>query len=267
MKIGISSWSCPWAVGVPGSPAPSHPLRAMDLLEVASEESAEVLQIADNLPLDTLTPQELRELAGAAGERSILLEAGTKGLNPANLLRYLEIAQILGAKLVRTLPHDGSDRPDLQEALRRLASVKREYEAAGVTLAIENHDHYLCAWLKSLVEEADSPAVGVCLDAANNLGRGESFREALACLGGLTVNFHCKDFTIARKPTQLGFDITGCPAGEGMADLAMARRALPDGVNWIIESWLPWQGDVESTVKMERQWLDRGMHNLIAFRG
>jgi sugar phosphate isomerase/epimerase len=266
MKIGISSWACPWAVGVPGYPKPAKPLGAMALLELATEVKAEALQVADNLPLHALSMPELRDLAAAAKDHAVELEAGTKGLEPGNLLRYLEIAGALGAKLVRTLPHDGNDRPDLSEALRRLKAVSRAYEAAGVTLAIENHDHYPSRWLARLVEEAGSPAVGVCLDAVNNLGLGESFREVLGNLGGLTVNFHCKDYRIARKPTMLGFDVTGCPAGSGMLDLNHARNALRRDISWIIESWTPWQGDIASTASMERLWLDEGMANLIEFR-
>jgi hypothetical protein len=83
----------------------------------------------------------------------------------------------------------------------------------------------------------------------------------------LTVNFHCKDYLIQRKPTMLGFDVIGCPAGEGMLDLKLASQVIdrPD-VSWIIESWLPWQGTVESTILTERDWLVRSVTNLKQFR-
>jgi sugar phosphate isomerase/epimerase len=266
MKIGISSWSCPWAIGMAGRPLPTRPLDAIALLEKAAAAGAEALQIADNLPLAAMDAGTLRRLASAANAAGISLEAGTIGLDPGNLLRHLDIAGTLGAKLVRTLPHDGSDRPDLQEALRRLLAVRRQYEDAGVLLAIENHDFYPGEWLRSLVDAAGSPMIGVCLDAVNNLGQGESFREVLACLGPRTLNFHCKDYAITRKPTMLGFDVTGRPAGGGMLDLPSARRALRDDITWVIESWLPWQGDIASTVATEDDWLARGVRNLKAFR-
>lgn len=262
MKIGISSWSCPWAVGVEGYPKPEHPLGPLGLLNLAKELGADVLQIADNLPLHARPAEELQELAETAERMGIGLEAGTRGLGEENLLRYLGIAKLLGAGLVRTLPHDGADRPDFGEALRRLNAVKGEYEAVGVVLAVENHDFYPSVWLKQLVEAAHSPNIGVCLDAVNNLGLGESFREVLDTLGGLTVNFHCKDYRISRKPTMLGFDVVGAPAGEGMLDLALAGSVLRDDLSWIIESWLPWQGSSGDTLRTERDWLQRGMENL-----
>ncbi len=262
MQIGISSWSCPWAIGVAGYPVPPGPMGAMELLQLAAETGAQVLQIADNLPLHPLPRGMLKELHREARLRGITLEAGTRGLAPDNLLQYLDIAGELGAKLVRTLPHDGTDRPDFEEALRRLRAVKPVFEAAGVMLAIENHDHYPSEWLRRLTEAADSPYIGVCLDAVNNLGLGESFREVLHTLGPRTVNFHCKDYTILRKPTMLGFDVVGAVAGEGMLDLALAQNALRADISWILESWLPWQEDIGSTLLTERNWLLKGMDNL-----
>jgi 3-oxoisoapionate decarboxylase len=266
MKIGISSWSCSWAIGIAGYPQPAAPMDAIALLDRAADVSAEVLQIADNLPLHDLPQSLLLDLARQAKERSIALEVGTRGMKPENLLRYLEIAKLTGAKLVRTLPHDGVDRPDFEQALCRLAAIKSAYEAAGVTLAVENHGYYPSEWLKSLVMAVDSPFIGVCLDAVNNLGLGESFREVMANLGSLTINFHCKDYRIDRKPTMLGFDITGTPAGEGMLDLVLAGKVLRKGITWVIESWLPWQGDLETTIAVEKEWLIRGIYNLTQAR-
>ncbi len=266
MRIGISSWSVPWAIGVAGHPSPARPLSPLDLLELTAETGAEVLQVADNLPLHPLPRSQWLALGSVAAARDITLEIGTRGLQPDHLLGYLEIAEATGARLVRTLPHDGDDRPDFGEALRRLCAIVRAYEQAGVTLAIENHDFYPSQWLKDLVDAIDSPAVGVCLDAVNNLGLGESFREVLTNLGTRTVNFHCKDYTIRRKPTMLGFDVEGAPAGAGMLDLATARQSLPSGLSWIVESWLPWQGDEETSLRLEREWLSTGLANLRRLR-
>ncbi len=262
MKIGISSWACPWAIGVAGYPAPERPMGAMELLKAAVTSGVQVLQVADNLPLHALPQGELREFAQEARRSAIALEVGTRGLAPENLTRYLAIARELGAGLLRTLPHNGLDRPDFEEALRRLRQVKPVFEEAGVILAIENHDYYPSIWLRRLIEAADSPYIGVCLDAVNNLGLGESFRDVLCSLGPKTVNFHCKDYTISRKPTMLGFDVVGAVAGEGMLDLNLAQNTLREDISWILESWLPWEGDLSLTLEKERDWLVRGVNNL-----
>ena len=55
-RLGISSYTFAWAIGVPGHPTPS-PLSAFDLLERAAEYGVGVLQIADNLPLDRMSDE------------------------------------------------------------------------------------------------------------------------------------------------------------------------------------------------------------------
>lgn len=266
MKIGISSWACPWQIGVAGYPVLQQPMDWRGLLSLARQEGAQVLQIADNLPLHTLPSSEWDALGQGAAAHGITLEVGTRGLQPDRLRTYLRVAQHTQAKLVRTLPHDGADRPSQAEAQKRLRAVLPLYEQANIALAIENHDFYPASWLRELVDALDSPFVRACLDAINNLGQGESFREVLSVLGPVTASFHCKDYVIRRKPTQLGFDVEGCPAGEGFLDLKLARQVLPQDCTWVIESWLPWQGDIDATCQMERDWVHIGMNNLRAFR-
>lgn len=266
IKIGVSSWTYPYAIGNRAYEVPKNPLGALGLAEKAIKAGAEALQIADNLPLHLVKTSELDALATLAKAQDLRLEVGTAGLREDNLLNYLSIATRLGAKLVRTLPHQGEDKPSLEEAKRRVEAVLPRYIKAGVVLGIENHDYYKSAWIAELVSAFNSPALGVCLDALNNLALCESFREVMKSLAPLAVNFHCKDFDIKRKPSGLGFDVNGTPAGEGMMDLDLAWRSLPDGISWILESWLPWQGSLEATLQMEDDWVKRGLSNLKAFR-
>ena len=68
MKIGLSSYTFPWAVGVPGWP-PTSPLGPVALLRTAAELGVGVVQFADNLPLDELDEQQLSavEAVGTTG--------------------------------------------------------------------------------------------------------------------------------------------------------------------------------------------------------
>ncbi len=262
MNIGISSWSYPYAIGNPAHERPQDPMGAVALAEKALMHGAQVLQIADNLPLHTQQESALQTLGAIAQAHCLTLEVGTAGLEEHTLFEYLALAQQLGARLVRTLPHRGSDVPSMAQARQRLEKVLPRFEAAGVVLGIENHDHYPSAWIRELVDTFQSPHLGVCLDAVNNLGLGESFREVLNTLGPVTVNFHCKDYDIHRKPSMLGFDVVGAVAGEGLLDLDLAKKVLPAGISWILESWLPWQGDLPATLAMEEDWVAKGMQNL-----
>ncbi|RAV00139.1 sugar phosphate isomerase/epimerase [Paenibacillus sp. YN15] len=253
-RVGVSSWTFAWALGVAGYEPVPHPLTVFDLVDKAAELGAGVLQIADNLPLSALSPGELDLLGQRALEKGLALEVGTRGLDPDNLFRYLEIAQRLGAKLVRTLPHNGRDRPDMKEAGRRLGAVLPAFEKAGVVLGVENHDFYPAVWVRDLVQLFPDSALGVCLDPVNNLGQGEGEGEVMAQLAPLAVNFHCKDYIIRRKPSMLGFDVEGAPLGQGMLNLDRARALLPAGLSWVIELWTPWQGNIAATLSLESLW-------------
>ena len=72
MKLGISSFTFPWAIG--GIEA-DHPvvMSALELLERAHQLKADVLQIADNLPIGGLSDDELLKLKAIADSYGIAL--------------------------------------------------------------------------------------------------------------------------------------------------------------------------------------------------
>ena len=262
MKLGLSSWTYSWNIGVPGYPAPSKPMKAMELLRKAHELGAQVLQIADNLPLETLTAEELEALAAQAKAWGIEIEAGTRGVQPHKLIPFLDIAVRLNAKLVRTLLHDADGCPTIEEARKNLLTLIPELQARNLTLGIENHDFFHTLEVKALVESLNTDCIGVCLDPVNNFAQGESTLEVLRNLGALTVNFHCKDYTIHRKSSNLGFDVEGTPTGEGMLDVPRCRKFLRDDMSCIVELWTPWQGDTDTTATAEADWAERSVRYL-----
>ena len=70
----------------------------------------------------------------------------------------------------------------------------------------------------------------------------------------LTRNMHVKDFAFARQDGWVGFTYSGAPMGEGLHDYAhLLETVRPEdrGINEIVEHWLPWQGDPETTVQAE----------------
>lgn len=261
MKVGISSWTYSWALGVKGYEQPSQPLDAFTLLEKAIVLGADVLQLADNCPLHVLSIEELKQLGDRAKQSGILLEIGTRGTKPERLKLYLDITKVLDANLVRTLPHDIDDIPSLDEVADRLKEIAPEYEDAKVKLAVENHDYYRAKDLGNMLRGLNSKCIGACIDPVNNLAQGESSREVFEAFRGIALNFHCKDYTIKRKSSMLGFDVEGCPAGEGLLDLALAQKYFSD-ISWIVELWTPWQGDIESTMELENDYAIKSLENL-----
>ncbi len=266
MKIGLSSWSYSWSVGVSADFMPINPMYAHDLLNKAVELGAQVLQIADNCPLDRLNIDDLNQLKSTADKKGIQLEVGTKGVNPEKLIPYMNIAKRLEAPLIRTLLHDSDGCPTIEQAGAYILKLLPKLEEYNLTLALENHDFFKTEELAQLIRYINHPMVGICLDPVNNLAQGESTAEVLKNLGQHTVNFHCKDYTISRKPSMLGFDVVGCATGDGMLDVKRCYEYLPDKISYIIELWTPWQGDLDKTIQLENQWADKSLQFLNQFK-
>jgi sugar phosphate isomerase/epimerase len=262
MRLGIGSWTYGWATGVSGYPLPARPLTAIDLIDRANEHGVAIVQLGDNLPTHKLSPMELALLSDHAAELGIEIELGTVGFEEEHLRRYLELAKILGARLVRTLIRTPGEKPDLADAESSIRSVGEEFRSGGVVLAIENYEKQYCTDLAALVARICNPCVAVCLDTVNSLGALETPREVVAVLGPFVQNLHLKDFTIRRLPSKMGYEVIGCPAGEGRLEIAWIlseMRKYGRNPSVILEQWTPWAGSIESTVAMEEEWASRSI--------
>ncbi len=265
MVLGIGSYTFAWAIGVPGYPLAGSPLSVERLLDRAGELGVSLLQVCDNLPLHELPPGRLSGLAARARETGITLEAGTRGTAPEHLLRYLDIALALDARLVRTLIGTARDTQTIEEAERHLRIVAPRFEREGVALAIENYERYSARDLAGLVERVGSPLIGVCLDTVNSLGALEPPNEVIDVLLPHALNIHVKDFDIVRADHKMGFLVVGTPAGQGRLDIAdILARARSGGhdPNVVIELWTPFKGSVEAKVALEREWAATSIRSL-----
>ena len=261
-RLGISSWTYPWAIGVPGYPAPQQPMSACDLIRKTAQLGVNVLQIADNLPLHKMTDAEIDEVSRVAADSQITLEVGTRGVEPNHLLHYLEIAEKLDARIVRTLTHTVDSKPGVDQILQWLLEVLPSFEKAGVVIALENYEVHSARELRTLVEKVDSQFLGVCLDTVNNFGALESPSQVLSELAPFVVNLHIKEFQIQRVPYMMGYMVTGCPAGTGRLDVENLLRTL-DGsarkINVILEQWPTYPGTVEESILQEASWAEQSV--------
>jgi sugar phosphate isomerase/epimerase len=270
MRLGISSYTFPWAVGVPGYPPSPRPLTAEGLLARAVELGVRLVQIADNLPLDALGGAELDALARYAGEHAIDLQIGTRGVEPDHLRRYLRLAVRFRSPLVRVVLDTAARHPTPEEAEHLLKEVLPDYERAGVCLAVENHDRFKAAVLATLLDRLDSRHVGVCLDTANSIAGLEDVATLLRALGPRVVNLHVKDFHVRRLPHQMGFVVEGRPAGRGQLDvpgLLAGLRAHGRDPDAILELWPPPGDTVAESVAREAAWAAESVAYLRRFIG
>ena len=259
MKLGISSFTYGWGVGVKGHP-PRQPLDEHGLIDKAHELGVGLLQIGDNLPLHEFEAPRLSRLADRAAQENIELEVGVRGLTFERVADYITIARRLNARLIRFVIDDTNYQPspDLVTAVLREVSPLLK----GLMLGLENHDRFPAKAFRNMIENAGSERVGVCLDTANSLGAGEGIESVATVLGPITVNLHIKDFWIERVPHLMGFNVTGRPAGSGMLKLPALLERLASFNRChtaVVELWTPPETRLEQTIAKEVAWAAQSM--------
>jgi len=251
--IGLGTYAFFWQ----HSDRVDEPLSLIDALRDTREQGVGLFQICDYAPLLLLSAAEIADAAAAARDLDLVIELGTKGVDPGHLETFLRLADAFDARLLRSMLYAPESRPSLEEAERMLRTAMPSYEASGVTLALETYEQVATDELAGLVERIGSEHLGICLDPANVVARLETPRAVVERCGPLTKNVHAKDFAFARQDGWVGFTYSGAPMGTGLHDYPhLLSTVQPEerGINQIVEHWLPWQGDPESTVTTEREW-------------
>jgi 3-oxoisoapionate decarboxylase len=265
MRLGVSSYTYNWSVGVPGFPQPAQPLTAEALLQKAADLGVQVVQIADNLPLHALSATQIDSLANRATQLAIAIEVGTAGIEPDHLQTYLNLALRLRSPLVRVVIDTESSQPTLDEIVDSLHQSLPAFTAAGVWLAIENHDRLPAASLAHIIERCRGHHLGICLDTANSLGCGEDISTLLRTLGPWIINVHIKDYCPRRLPHKKGFIIEGCPAGSGVLDIPHLLSDISHfgrDPNIVLELWQSPDATIDQTIAKEDAWANQSLHYL-----
>ena len=270
IKFGISSWCYPWSMGVAVGPQPEKKMTAMELLEKARKFNVDLVQIADNLPLEKLPQQELDELERFAGRHGIAVEVGTKGIEEAHLMRFLEIALQMGSPVLRVLPAFFGSSAVMEQVEGNIRRVLPEFDKAGVTMVLENTEAFKADEYAALMERVDHPRFRMCLDLANALGTMEGPGYVMDRLLPWVGNFHFKDVKVKRSETVMGFSVYGAPAGQGDISLpwildCLAGQGLTPSV--IIELWPTWEGSIQKTMELEDEWVGESVRYMRSVMG
>jgi sugar phosphate isomerase/epimerase len=259
--IGLGSYAFFWQQ----SDKNPNPLSLEGAFEATVALGVHLFQICDYQPLLQMAEPELQLAAAAAKDLGLTIELGTKGVEPQHLERFLQLAKIFDAKLVRSMVYSPTSQPTLAEAAGYLRVAMPAYEAAGVTLALETYEQIATADLVALVKTIDSENLGICLDPANVVARFENPKDCVETAAPLVKNVHAKDFNFARQDGWVGFTFTGSPMGEGAHDyshLLQTVKPRQREINEIVEHWLPWQGSIEATINLEKSWTSKTIEYL-----
>ncbi len=254
MKLGISSYTYTWAIGLPGQ-LPAVPMNFYGLIEKAREIDVKLIQVADNLPLDRMDDAELEACYLAAREEGIQLEAGARGMTEANLETYIRIAGLIRSPILRFVIDAPDFSPDISTILGIIRNALPALKEKNIILALENYERLKASDFAGIVEKISSDHVGICLDSVNSLGAGEGLETVVELLGPLTVNLHIKEFCIERLDHKMGFLIEGRQAGEGMLNVPWLLDHVGERCqSAILEQWTPPEKKLEDTIVKEDVW-------------
>jgi len=241
MQVGIDSYSYHRRYGEqrPGEALSRHaawPLEGAPVLRHARSTGADVVFLETcYLPEpEAIDPAALVSKAGPVGVgfswghpwpsgRYHGLDGGRSPGAELELWRWIDATAALGQDLLRITagsPASRGDEPAEDLIARLVEPVRRAADRAatvGVRLAIENHGDLRAADLLELLDRADRPNLGVCLDNVNLVRVGDDMAEGTRALAPHTLLVQLKDHR-AGDPTVAGGP--ACTAlGEGVADL------------------------------------------------
>jgi sugar phosphate isomerase/epimerase len=152
------------------------------------------------------------------------LHSGSDRAAANDMVRHLEYAARIGARVMRIVGGSRRTRPDSWAVHKRrlggmLRGVLGAAEAQGIVLALENHIDLLADEILDLVTTIDSPWLGICLDTGNNLRLFENPLAVAERLAPWTRATHIKDIGVRPgDPKEFGF-WPSVPVGEGLVDI------------------------------------------------
>lgn len=194
--------------------------------------------------LDNGLCREIRARLDEAGVDRVLgwghpegLWGGDKPEELDSLIRHIPQTLELGAKRMRivaaSMNYAKAPREELigkvVPLLRRAAEAA---EAAGVTLALENHIDFSSQEVVRIIEAVGSESLKVNFDTGNTIRLFEDPVEAAGRLAPYTVSTHTKDIATRVKGGAPSDNFTwwpSCPVGEGVIDMEGVVGALRAG--------------------------------------
>jgi 3-oxoisoapionate decarboxylase len=266
-KIGVGSWTFPWATGTVQDQRPTTILTPVDVVKRTIDIGVHVVHFLDNLPLDSFDNQMLDQARDLARQHNIEVEVGTRGTEPEHLRKYLSIAQRMGARLLRTMGGWHKAPTPVDQIKANFREVLPEFADAGVRIALENYEAYSTSDIAAIVRAIGNAHLGVCLDLTNSFAAMESADEILENLAPFTISVHLKEFTVERLEYLMGFAFRGKPTGQGVLPLTKIFETLLANsrkANVIVEQWPPFHENLEKTMEMEFEWARQGVEHLAA---
>ena len=202
--------------------------------------------------LGSNSPEHLRQVREKLEQYHMYVELATRGIDYDHLVPVIEVADSIGADIIRTyIPitlgsigerkTGGEGRYDLGKVrldfdpavfdeavvtLRKMIPVLKKYR---VKLALENHEYETSGELVKVVEELNSPWIGLHYDFGNSMMAWEEPEKAAIQMAPYTITTHFKDHIVIPCPDdKYQYVVCGVPAGRGNIDLRECLKIILD---------------------------------------
>lgn len=211
--------------------------KAPALIDYAASLKCDTLFISDLDAYESLDDAALRDVRRRADAAGLALYAGGWSICPTSrtfkknwgsaeehLRLGLRVAKTLGSPVFRVIlgnledrRTEGGIRARIADTVAVLKACRRDAQAAGVKVAVENHAGDLHSWeLRDLIESAGSDWVGANIDTGNGLWTLEDPMDVLETLGPVTICSSLRDGMVWTTPEGAALQWTAC--GEGLID-------------------------------------------------
>jgi len=236
MKIGIDSYCYHRYFGevYPVQTAPDTTMTIEDFLTRTVELGADGVSL-ESCFLPQRDPAYLSELCARLDELELErvyawghpngLLGGKSPEAYDDMLQSMAQARAVKAEVMRVVGNNGRYRFDEHDKqIDRLSGLfsdaVKQAEAQGIRLAIENHQDFTLEELATLLENVNSPYLGLCFDSGNCLRILDDPIKGLQRLADRVFATHIKDIRLQRGMSADRWQFFACvPAGEGVVDL------------------------------------------------
>ncbi len=217
MKVCLSMWSVHkyWYDGQ---------MSVLDFIDFAQTTGAHGVELLSNfwrdksyeLPqVEQALQQTGLELACfSANNNFVISNEGNRQTQLQDILDSVDVAQHLGARVVRVFSGDPNPDVDTNQAMSWIydgLSRAAEYaQRAEITLCLENHGKFAgrADQVRNILDQVGSPFLKLTFDTANFLLVGDNPLQAADLLKQDVGHVHAKDFAKASK-MESGFAYTG----------------------------------------------------------
>ena len=177
-------------------------------------------------------PEHIKKVAQKIKERGLYVSVDTRGTSFEHLSHMLDVADMLGADLLRTFVMVGNSfshtnlvgefsQEGMDQAYEDLKKIVPLCEKKRIKLAIENHCAETMTEVMDLVNRVDSRWVGVLFDYGNAIPVYEDPMHALQLCTDKLFGVHLKDQVICKtgEENELEYCMSETGVGEGACDV------------------------------------------------